>query len=365
MSTPVPDGQLRSALIVGTGLMGTSVALALRAVGVEVALRDRNPAAADLASALGAGTVWAAGAPPVDIAVIAVPPTVVASTLAALQAEGVAAVYTDVASTKGLAQHDVEATADASTYVGGHPLAGSERSGPGAARIDLFAGRPWVLTPSAASTAHALATTRRLVELCQATPVLMDPATHDRAVALVSHAPQMVASLVAARLVGADPEAVGLSGQGIRDVTRIAASDPALWTEILTANAGAVADVLAGFAADLERVVTALRSATDGPAAMAPVTAALRAGNTGRASLPGKHGGAPAPFTAVPVLVPDKPGELARLLTDVGTDGINLEDMRIEHSPGQPVGLVELAVRPALAEELVAALRARGWAVHW
>jgi prephenate dehydrogenase len=359
--------ELGSALIVGTGLMGTSVALALRAAGVEVQLRDRNPSAAELASALGAGTVRAADSPPVDIAVIAVPPTAVARTLAALQAEGVAAVYTDVASTKGLAQHEVEAIADPTTYVGGHPLAGSERSGPGAARIDLFAGRPWVLTPSAASTPHALATTQRLVELCQATPVLMDPDTHDRAVALVSHAPQVVASLVAARLVGADPEAVGLSGQGIRDVTRIAASDPALWTEILTANAGAVADVLAAVADDLHGVVGALRSAAAAPdpAVMGPVTAALRAGNTGRAALPGKHGGAPAPFTAVPVLVPDKPGELARLLTDVGTDGINLEDMRIEHSPGQPVGLVELAVRPALAEELVAALRARGWAVHW
>jgi prephenate dehydrogenase len=360
-----PVGDIGSALIVGTGLMGTSVALALRDVGVEVHLRDRDPAAAELASALGAGAVWTADSPPADIAVIAVPPTIVAKTLAGLQAEGVAAVYTDVASTKGLAQHEVEAIADPASYVGGHPLAGSERSGPGAARIDLFAGRPWVLTPSAASTAHALATTRRLVELCRATPVLMDPDTHDRAVALVSHAPQVLASLVAARLVGADSDAVRLAGQGIRDVTRIAASDPALWTEILTANAGAVADVLAGVAADLERVVGALRKAADGPGAMGPVTEALRAGNAGRASLPGKHGGAPARFTAVPVLVPDKPGELARLLTDVGTDGINLEDMRIEHSPGQPVGLVELAVRPALAEELVAALRARGWAVHW
>ncbi|HEY2833838.1 MAG TPA: prephenate dehydrogenase, partial [Sporichthyaceae bacterium] len=283
-----------------------------------------------------------------------------------LQEETAAAAYTDLASTKGIAQREIEAIADPTSYVGGHPLAGRERSGPGAARIDLFAGRPWVLTPSAASSERALAAVRRVVELCQATVVLMDPDTHDRAVALVSHAPQVLASLVAARLVGADAEAVGLSGQGIRDVTRIAASDPALWTEILAANAGAVAEVLAAVATDLDRVVAALRAvAGNDAAAIDPVAAALRAGNAGRAALPGKHGGAPARFTAVPVLVPDKPGELARLLTDVGTDGINLEDMRIEHSPGQPVGLVELAVRPALAEELVAALRARGWAVHW
>ena len=366
MTTTGSEG-LRSALIVGTGLMGTSVALALRAVGVEVQLRDRDPAAADLASALGAGAVRTSDSPSVDLAVIAVPPASVATTVAGLQREGAAAVYTDLASTKGIAQREIEVIGDPTSYVGGHPLAGRERSGPGAARIDLFAGRPWVLTPSAASSGHALATVRRMVELCEATVVVMDPDTHDRAVALVSHAPQVLASLVAARLLGADAEAVGLSGQGLRDVTRIAASDPALWTEILAANAGAVAEVLAAVAADLDRVVSALRSAAAAPdpAAMDPVTAALRAGNAGRAALPGKHGGAPARFTAVPVLVPDKPGELARLLTDVGTDGINLEDMRIEHSPGQPVGLVELAVRPALAEELVAALRARGWAVHW
>jgi prephenate dehydrogenase len=363
----VSDAEVHSALIVGTGLMGTSVALALRAVGVEVQLRDRDPAAAQLAAALGAGDVRSADAAPVDIAVVAVPPASVAATVAGLQEEGAAAVYTDLASTKGIAQREIEAIADPSSYVGGHPLAGRERSGPGAARIDLFAGRPWVLTPSAASSEQALAMARRVVELCQATVVLMDPDTHDRAVALVSHAPQVLASLVAARLVGADAEAVGLSGQGIRDVTRIAASDPALWTEILAANAGAVAEVLAAVATDLDRVVTALRAVAENadPTAMDAVTAALQAGNAGRAALPGKHGGAPARFTAVPVLVPDKPGELARLLTDVGTDGINLEDMRIEHAPGQPVGLVELAVRPAAAEELVAALRARGWAVHW
>lgn len=358
--------EIGSALIVGTGLMGTSVGLALRAAGVEVQLRDRDPAAAQLAAALGAGAVRTADSPSVDVAVVAVPPASVAATVAGLQEETAAAAYTDLASTKGIAQREIEAIADPTSYVGGHPLAGRERSGPGAARIDLFAGRPWVLTPSAASSERALAAVRRVVELCQATVVLMDPDTHDRAVALVSHAPQVLASLVAARLVGADAEAVGLSGQGIRDVTRIAASDPALWTEILAANAGAVAEVLAAVATDLDRVVAALRAvAGNDAAAIDPVAAALRAGNAGRAALPGKHGGAPARFTAVPVLVPDKPGELARLLTDVGTDGINLEDMRIEHSPGQPVGLVELAVRPALAEELVAALRARGWAVHW
>jgi len=348
--------------------MGTSVALVLRSHGLAVHLDDRDPAAVKLASALGAGEPRDSTTPRVDLAVIAVPPAAVPAVLVQLQGEDAAATYTDLASTKAGTQRMIETLADPTTYVGGHPLAGRELSGPGAARLDLFSGRPWVLSPSEHSTAAALGRVRRLVELCGAIPILMDPHAHDLAVALVSHAPQVLASLAAARLVDAGPDALGLAGQGIRDVTRIAASDPELWTEILASNANAVADVLAAVATDLDEVVRALRAAAADPAdpsAIDPVTAALQAGNRGRAGLPGKHGGPAASWTPVPVLVPDKPGELARLLTQVGEADINLEDMRIEHSPGQPVGLVELAVRPALAEELVALLRSLGWAVHW
>jgi prephenate dehydrogenase len=359
---------LGSALVVGSGLMGTSVALALRGRGVAVHLDDRDRATLELAVALGAGELRTRATPRVDLAVIAVPPASVATVLAELQRQDAATAYTDLASTKGSGQRAVETIADPSSYVGGHPLAGRELSGPGAARADLFSGRPWVLTPSRFTGPAVLAAASNLVRLCEATPILMDPHTHDLAVALVSHAPQMMASLVAARLVDADPDAVGLAGQGLRDVTRIAASDPRLWSEILAGNATAVADVLAAVAADLDEVVRALRAVAADPVdpiALEPVTAALRAGNLGRAQLPGKHGEPPARWTAVPVLVPDKPGELARLLTDVGAAGINLEDMRIDHSPGQPMGLVELAVRPAGAAELVAHLRALDWSVHW
>jgi prephenate dehydrogenase len=355
-------------LIVGSGLMGTSVALALRSHGVQVHLDDRDPSTLELAVALGAGEPRSRTNPRADLAVIAVPPASVATVLAELQRQDAAAAYTDLASTKGTGQRSVETIADPTNYVGGHPLAGRELSGPGAARADLFSGRPWVLTPSAFTAQATLAAATALVRLCEAVPVLMDPHTHDLAVALVSHAPQVLASLVAARLVDADPHAVGLAGQGLRDVTRIAASDPRLWSDILASNATAVADVLAAVAADLDEVVQALRAVAVDPGdqtALEPVSAALRAGNVGRAQLPGKHGEPPARWTAVPVLVPDKPGELARLLTDVGAAGINLEDMRIDHSPGQPVGLVELAVRPASAAELVAQLRALGWSVHW
>jgi prephenate dehydrogenase len=249
-------------------------------------------------------------------------------------------------------------------FVGTHPMAGRERSGPGAARADLFEGRPWVITPGSADP-RSLERARRLVELCGATPVEMDPAAHDTAVALVSHVPQVAASLVAARLADGPDTALALTGQGLRDVTRVAASDPDLWVDVLAANAEPVARILAELRQDIDAVVHALHElGEDAEWARTGLREVLLRGNAGRARLPGKHGGRSTSYAVVPVVVPDRPGELARLVNDVGRAGINIEDLRIEHSPGQPVGLVEIAVTPQAETQVTAALTALGWVVH-
>jgi prephenate dehydrogenase len=251
---------MRSAVVVGTGLIGTSVALALTGRGVTVHLMDHDPAAARTAASLGAGV---AGRPRtrVDVAVIAVPPAAVAPVLADLQRREIARVHTDAASVKVLPSRQIEALGcDSSSHVGGHPLAGSERSGPHAARASLFEGRPWVLVPERRSSTAALDGAHAIVEACGATPVVMSAEEHDRAMALISHVPHLAASLLAGRLLDGDPEALGLAGQGVRDTTRIAGGRSALWTEILAANAGHIADVLDGLAADLARARSALRA---------------------------------------------------------------------------------------------------------
>jgi prephenate dehydrogenase len=184
-------------------------------------------------------------------------------------------------------------------------------------------------------------------------------AAHDRWVALVSHAPHLVAAAMAARLENAPPQALDLAGQGLRDVTRIAAGDTGLWTQILAANAGPVAEVLAAVAADLAE---AARMLTDGDPKS--VAALLEVGQAGVAKIPGKHGGEPREFTVVQVVIPDQPGELTRLFDAAGQAGVNIEDVRIEHSPGLPVGVAELSVRPAEAGPLLDALEAGGWPVR-
>ena len=181
--------------------------------------------------------------------------------------------------------------------------------------------------------------------------------------------PQVAASLVAARLRSAPDAALALAGQGVRDVTRIAASDPELWTQILGGNAGAVAPCCTRCGTTWTGVVGALDALAAEPARRRPGGAGSR-GRAGRrrqrrpARIPGKHGAPHTAYAAVPVLVPDRPGELARLLHDVGAAGVNLEDLRLEHSQGQPVGLAEVLVVPSAAQVLVAALRERGWVVH-
>ncbi|WP_406448621.1 prephenate dehydrogenase [Streptomyces sp. NBC_00876] len=360
---------MRTAMVIGTGLVGTSAALALAGRGIKVHLVDDDPDSARTAAALGAGTDEAPEGR-VDLAIVAVPPAHTASVLATAMRAGVARGYLDVASVKGGPRRELESLgADLTPYIGTHPMAGKERSGPLAATEDLFEGRPWVLTPTRDTDTEVLNLALELVALCRAVPVVMDADAHDRAVALVSHTPQLISSMVAARLEEADETAVRLCGQGIRDVTRIAASDPRMWVEILSANPGPVADVLAGVAADLEETVRALRGlqSTDedkrreGTEGIQDV---LRRGNAGRVRVPGKHGAAPASYEVVAVLISDRPGELARIFADAGRAGVNVEDVRIEHATGQQAGHVQLMVEPSAAPALGAALRERGWSIR-
>jgi prephenate dehydrogenase len=351
------------AVIIGTGLIGTSIALALREQGWQVWLTDSDPAAAQLAADLGAGDpLPGIFKDQADVAVIAVPPAAVAPTLAAAQAKNLARCYTDVASVKQMPVAMArEHGCDLTRYVPGHPLAGRERHGPAAARADLFLGRSWALCPLPGTSGQAAGTVTDLVRACGAVPVRTDPAAHDRWVALISHAPHLVAAAMAARLEEAPRDALDLAGQGLRDVTRIAAGDTALWTQILSANAAPVAEVLAAVAADLAE---AARTLADGDDPDKSVAALLDRGRSGVARIPGKHGGAAREFAVVQVVIPDQPGELARLFHATGAAGVNIEDVRIEHSPGLPLGVAELSVRPAEAARLLQALEAGGWPVR-
>ncbi|MFI1401023.1 prephenate dehydrogenase [Streptomyces sp. NPDC020681] len=357
---------MRTVIVVGTGLIGTSAALALAARGVEVYLEDHDPAAARTAVALGAGTDDPPDGP-VDLAIITAPPAHVAAAVADAQRRGLARGYLDVASVKAGLFRDLETLGcDLTSYIGTHPMSGRERSRSLVANADLFEGRPWVLTPSPVTETEVLNLALELVALCRAVPVIMDPESHDRAVALVLHTPRLVSSMVAARFQDTEDRIELLCGHGIRDVTRIAASQPGMWIDILSASPGPVVDVLADIAADLTDTIAALRalqSADDAKRrdAASGIEDLFRRGNAGRAKVTGKHGSTPKTYDIVAVLIDGQPGELARVVADAGRAGVNIEDIRIEHLTGQQARLVQLMVEAAAAPRLSEALRKRGW----
>jgi prephenate dehydrogenase len=361
---PDAAGGLGTVRIVGTGLLGTSIALGLRSSGVRVLLHDPSPTALALARDVGGGEPDPGGVP-VDLVVVGAPPDVTADVVARELADHPEATVTDVASVKsGIRTAVARSGADVTRYVGGHPMAGRERSGPVAARADLFLGRPWVVCPGTGNE-RGVGVVRRLAAALGATPVVMAADEHDQAVALVSHVPQVAASLVAARLVKAADPAVALAGQGLRDVTRIADSDPALWAQILSANPGPVGSALRDLRDDLTGVIEALEALqqSNEVGARAALARVVSDGRAGRERIPGKHGEPSTPFAVVTTLLPDRPGQLARLFDVLGEAGINVEEFGLEHAPGQKVGLAEISVLPAARVALEEALTAKGWQV--
>ena len=362
--------------IVGSGLLGASLGLRLRQLGARVQLEDTSPASAALARDLGAGDIATADLPAPQLVVVATPPDVSGDVVKASLDRFPEAVVTDVASVKARIVGEVAGHPGAERYAGSHPMAGRERSGAIAADADLFVGRPWVITPVGGLQGksegggrpprgeEAVRAVQRLALAVGSLPVVMDAAAHDTAAAVVSHMPQLIASLVAGELRSAPAQALELAGQGLRDVTRIAHSDSRLWAAIIAGNAPAVAASLRGVAKNLDALIAALDGGEEDPFApgvLAGVSSAIRRGNDGVARIPGKHGGAPRRYAGVFVLVPDEPGRLGRLLTEVGQIGVNIEDLQLEHSLNQKVGRAMISVLPGQAMRLAVALERRGW----
>lgn len=348
--------------VVGAGLIGTSIGLALARCGQEALLVDADSARAKAAEALGAGRAgdWA-GLAGCDHIVVAVPPHATAAVASDLLRLDLDTTVSDVASAKSHVLREVETLVAESSnrFCGGHPIAGRERGGPGAAQPALFDGATWVVCPGAATGAAAQADAEELARRCGARVVVTDAAQHDAVLAAVSHAPQLVASALATRLLTAGAQAPALAGPGFRDTTRLADSDPGLWSSIAAGNAGPLSAELRAVAGVLTRVADGLEHGDT-----AAVRDVVTAGRDARALLPGKAAAPRRTWSRVGVVLPDRPGELARLLGAAGEAGVNIEDLSIDHAPDHPVGYVDLDVRPEQADALLTALADAGWAAH-
>ena len=350
---------LNPAVVIGTGLVGASVGAALVKAGVEVHLIDRLSSHAKVAASRGAGTTDPIDPATVRLVVVAVPPARLADTIENALRTYPRATVTDVGSVKGTVLAELRGRGlNLARYVGSHPMAGSQRVGPLTSRADLFVDRTWVITPHDTSRAKAVLTVHALARNCGARIVSMGATHHDEAVAQVSHLPQLMSSLTASRLNDVPDEHLRLAGQGVRDVTRVAASDPRLWTQIISANAEAVR-------AELEAVRDTLDELLDGWGDEEALRRFLTDGRRGVRELPGKHGTGETAYAEVIVAIPDTPGALARLFADVEAAGVNVEDIRIDHDPEREIGYLAVGVTKAARAGLEDAMTAAGWTLRY
>ncbi len=340
--------------IVGSGLIGTSIGLALVQSGIQVEMVDSDSANQALAMDL----IGGAQVSDPDLVIFAVPSSRLPLIIRDEFELNPNSTFMDVGSVKNDVILEVETVSGLSTrFVPTHPMAGREIGGAGAARADLFRGRSWIVTPSADLKAESRYIVNELIDLLGATSIELTPRDHDRAVAKISHMPQIAASLLAKQLIGTPPEWMELAGQGLRDTTRIAGSDESLWKEIIYFNREELRSLLINLQNDLHTMINSL----DNPAQIAELIAS---GRTGKSLIPGKHGGKAREYSYLPIVIDDKPGQLGAIFNECAAMDVNVEDLGIEHSPGQLSALITLALSQADAEKLSNHLSSIGWNVH-
>jgi prephenate dehydrogenase len=336
----------QSVALIGTGLIGGSIGLALRRDGVAVCGFDHDPARAEAARELGAVARLAASVKEAvagaDLTVVAVPVGHVAEVVVEALDAG-ATLVTDVGSVKAPVVAAVEAARPslAPRFVGGHPMAGSEQEGLAGAGADLFVGATWVLTPTARTDPRVFAEVRSWVAGLGAEPLAVTPELHDALVAVVSHVPQLAAStLMNVASAGNDEHAVmlRLAAGGFRDMTRIASSHPAIWPDICLANRDAIVGALDRYLDELARV----RSIVAG-GERAELLELLESARAARRNLPtGIPSGAHLFELRVPV--PDREGVIAEVTTLAARFGVNIADLEIAHSLEGRSGVLVLVV---------------------
>lgn len=344
-------------VLIGAGLVGASVGCALSVAGREVHIRDLVSSHARVAASRGAGTIAPVSAEEVELVVVAVPPRALAEVVAAALVEFPRAVVTDVGSVKAPVLAALASHPERSRYVGSHPMAGSHHAGPLTAEEDLFVDRTWVVCPHPDADPAAVETVRAMVRACRARLVELSAQEHDRAVARVSHLPHLASVLVAETLVDVPAEHLALAGQGLRDVTRIAGSDPGLWEQILAMNAATLSGGLQELRDRLDTMIAGLAAGTG-------VRDQLVEGVAGTRRIPGKHGRVATAWASVVVAIPDEPRALGRLFADIGDAGVNIEDIAIEHDPVRQVGYLQVSVDPDSRHALAALLDDAGWSVR-
>ena len=347
--------KLAQVRIVGTGLIGTSIALGLARLGVKIDITDSDPVHERLARDLLEGSL-ASGAP--DLVVIATPPNSIFQVLQEEFRTYPDAMFIDVGSVKTELLVQVEQLpALAKRFLGTHPMAGRESGGARSAQSDLFNGRAWIVTPTSVTEGRVRETFSELARCLGAIEYEMGGREHDDLMASISHLPQVLSTALAESLQSSSR--LDLAGQGLRDMVRIAASDPKLWSEILLANKRSIIDAIERFSTKLSELKKSIEQNDE-----EEINSHFVNGAKERARVSGKHGAQPRNYVELLIVIEDRPGQLSALFQHCAEVDANIEDLSIEHSPGQETGLISLSFSPMDAERVTTHLQSHGWKVH-
>ncbi len=342
----------RRAEVVGLGLIGGSIGLALRRRGWHVSGTDIDPARA--VRALEMGVVDHAGPDTAaEITFLAVPvrsvPDAALAALASTQG-----IVTDVGSVKG----SIVEAVNHPRFIGGHPMAGSEQDGIDGAEADLFAGSVWVLTPTPTNDDDQLNLLRSVIVDLGADVVALAPEHHDALVAVVSHVPHLTAAALM-RLTeqrGNEHRALlRLAAGGFRDMTRVASGHPGIWPDICVENRPAIVEVLDGLITSLQDVRSLVAEGD-----RAGLLTLLERARAARENLPSRLIATVA-LCEIRIPVPDRAGVLAEVTTLAGTLDVNIADLEIAHSSEGERGVLILIVEADAAERLRSGLLALGF----
>ena len=343
--------------IIGCGLIGTSIGLRLRENEVKLSLVDPSEVNLRLAKDL-LGSSDEISLP--ALVLVASPPMSVLEILKAEFLLNPHAIFIEVSGIKSELIQEIKKFPElAKQFVSVHPMAGREKSGPESARADLFESRAWIISKTEISQANSVEVARSLGLLLGSSIYEIDGDSHDELMATISHLPQILSSALGSALLGNSAESLNLAGQGLRDVSRLADSDPQLWSELLQGNSEHLLPKLAEVINRLSKLQSAIAAKDQNE-----IKKFLVEGREGRMKIPGKHGGKSRDYSFVPIVIDDKPGGLARIFNECAAIGVNIEDLSMEHSPGQEVGLITLALNGDDAITLQKHLVSKGWLAH-
>lgn len=343
--------------VIGAGLIGTSIALGLKKAGYLLSIEDEYPETEGIAQ----GLIGQSGSiPDPDLIVIATPILSIAPLIKQYSARYPLSTLIDVGGLKSEVVAEIENFPDiAARFCATHPMAGREISGALAARGDLFEGRIWIYTPTSQTSNLALERALELITALGGKPVQLEPLEHDQAIAGISHLPQIVSSLLSATLMDLSDRDISLAGQGLKDVSRLAASSAELWSQLLHSNSKAVVEFLNIYAGYIDDLSTSLQSDD-----LRKTQEILELGRENHRRIPGKHGGRKRDYWYLPIIIEDKPGQLAKIFDTCALVFANVEDLTIEHTPGQESGLVTLALSKDDAQKVFNQLSKDGWRAH-